>query len=556
MAILGIASPAFGSVQPDEFQLKNVLDEARQSGKYQNPVVFTVSGVANSFNDSVASIIATQPFASDVGGTRAKWQHCLSPSDPLCDLTKAGPSGRPGNFNMIATAILPMCSTEKEENCIESLEIAYGNEEFSKAKFLRQLQTEYTINPDPNTNFPGGSSIGLWDDSPIKGSKSLSYVTNVSYELNQNAGGKFNINGINFVIKPYVEASGNYRAPYYDVQNTSYNSASFKNIKEAWTENGRAGIQKQFPMDSKFRLKVRTTNTVSGWFKGRIKDPEVSITNFSSKNNVISIEGSPVKVPTFAYTKNGSQLSPLEAKWQQNNGGLGDLAGGTGLYTPANSDQYDIFEYIDYFRPLAEDKVVSYYTLWSMNSTTWGNNNFCLRDTSRVLGVVSTNAMGYNGNSPEYIDGTLNYKVAGMHYEPDGKNLVEGTYDLIMRSDAARCLYGFTNAPVQATISVTGDTEQKVAVTSMTEKEGWIKLSAYGFNFSSPTIKVKLSQVQPEQPKVEVTKVESQPAPSVTDAASPQTVVLKKKTITCTKGKVTKKVSGVNPKCPTGFKKK
>ena len=28
------------------------------------------------------------------------------------------------------------------------------------------------------------------------------------------------------------------------------------------------------------------------------------------------------------------------------------------------------------------------------------------------------------------------------------------------------------------------------------------------------------------------------------------------KTITCTKGKLTKKVSGVNPKCPAGYKKK
>ncbi len=31
-------------------------------------------------------------------------------------------------------------------------------------------------------------------------------------------------------------------------------------------------------------------------------------------------------------------------------------------------------------------------------------------------------------------------------------------------------------------------------------------------------------------------------------------VAPKKKTITCIKGKTTKKVSGVNPKCPSGFK--
>jgi hypothetical protein len=135
--------------------------------------------------------------------------------------------------------------------------------------------------------------------------------------------------------------------------------------------------------------------------------------------------------------------------------------------------------------------------------------------------------MGYNGFSPRYEEGTLNYQVAGMHYMPDGVTLVEGTYDLLMRSDAARCLYGFSEAPVQATISITGEQSQKLAVTSMTEGNGWIKLSAYGFNFSTPTIK----------------------------AASP-VVSQKKRSITCVKGKTVKKVAGVNPKCPTGFRKR
>jgi hypothetical protein len=33
-------------------------------------------------------------------------------------------------------------------------------------------------------------------------------------------------------------------------------------------------------------------------------------------------------------------------------------------------------------------------------------------------------------------------------------------------------------------------------------------------------------------------------------------VVVKKTTITCVKGKTTKKVTAVNPKCPKGYKKK
>jgi hypothetical protein len=36
----------------------------------------------------------------------------------------------------------------------------------------------------------------------------------------------------------------------------------------------------------------------------------------------------------------------------------------------------------------------------------------------------------------------------------------------------------------------------------------------------------------------------------------PAKVSVKKTTITCTKGKTTKKVSGVKPKCPTGYKKR
>lgn len=49
--------------------------------------------------------------------------------------------------------------------------------------------------------------------------------------------------------------------------------------------------------------------------------------------------------------------------------------------------------------------------------------------------------------------------------------------------------------------------------------------------------------------KPELPKVESAPAPS------PKPVV-KSTTITCTKGKTTRKVTGVSPECPSGFKKK
>jgi hypothetical protein len=71
-------------------------------------------------------------------------------------------------------------------------------------------------------------------------------------------------------------------------------------------------------------------------------------------------------------------------------------------------------------------------------------------------------------------------------------------------------------------------------------------MTAGGFTFSTPSIKVKLSQ--------EVTTPAPVATPSPSASAKPATP--KKITITCFKGKTSKKVTAINPKCPTGYKKK
>jgi hypothetical protein len=102
-----------------------------------------------------------------------------------------------------------------------------------------------------------------------------------------------------------------------------------------------------------------------------------------------------------------------------------------------------------------------------------------------------------------------------------------------MSSTVARCIYKFTSAPISATVSITSESGvENTATTVISEKNGWLKLGAYGFTFSSPTVRVKLTQ--------EVVKP----------------VFAKKTTITCVKGKTSKKVTAVKPKCPSGYRKK
>ena len=275
------------------------------------------------------------------------------------------------------------------------------------------------------------------------------------------------------------------------------------------------------------------------------------------------VEGDTVTIPRMRALVTPTNSTPEQQKAIVEHGGNG------GNTVFQNEIKYPFsnwgeFNWIELFRDLAKDTASGLSTAWNFGTVmNGGTNNSCLNGTSQLLGIVSTNATLYNGYVPEFINNELVYKVAGMHYQPDGKTPSLGTYDLVMRSDIARCLYGFTNAPVTATISVIGEGGvEKIATTLVNESNGWLKLAAYNFTFSTPEIRVKLQQPITE-PAVASTNPTPTPTPSSTASAPiPSKDTLPqiskptpaKTTITCIKGKTLKKVTAINPKCPTGYK--
>jgi hypothetical protein len=159
--------------------------------------------------------------------------------------------------------------------------------------------------------------------------------------------------------------------------------------------------------------------------------------------------------------------------------------------------------------------------------------------------------MGYDGNPPKFIDGFLNYRVSGFHHAADGKTPNLGTYDLVLQSDAARCLYGFSSAPVSATVTIAGaNGNENLATTVVVEKNGWLKMKAAGFTFSEKNIKVKLTQEA-----VPATSPSAGATSTSTTATTAQSAKPKIKMVSCVKGKIVKKIPGVNSKCPKGYKK-
>jgi len=181
---------------------------------------------------------------------------------------------------------------------------------------------------------------------------------------------------------------------------------------------------------------------------------------------------------------------------------------------------------------------------WYFSANAYTGNNSCSADKTKLHGLVVTNAPITEQGPPEFKDGSLNYRVAGIHKNIDGSDF-QGRYTYIVRSDTARCYYGFSKAPIQANVQViSSNNTSQVASVIVAERDGFIKLQADNFTFSSPTIKIKL-----EQPAATV------PAPLATPAPSAKPVA-KTITLICVKGKTTKKVTGVNPRCPAGYVKK
>lgn len=312
------------------------------------------------------------------------------------------------------------------------------------------------------------------------------------------------------------------------------------------------------PKEISFGFSLRLNTNLSGWLHGRMKN---AVIDYSTANGVtnLTVNANPISVPVVDVWSKSDDLSDAHVAAY-----LPQFWGGEAMHYPETTENRGLpiaesektregmknvsFKHINgsfskssmdnflLWLPIAKDRAAAMPTQWRLGTMTENGSGpvrECLDKEKTLAGVVTTNSTMYIDGPPVFEDGMLDYKVASTHYEADGVTLFKGTYELIMSSTVARCIYKFTSAPISATVSITSENgEANTATTVISEKNGWLKLGAYGFTFSSPTVRVKLSQ--------EVVKP----------------VALKKTTITCVKGKTSKKVTAISPKCPKGYKKK
>lgn len=473
----------------------------------------------------------------------------------------------PNTTKFRAISMLHFCSDANEINCIVT---AYAKNsagkriEYSNRKYVPADQ-EKVFSGDADYRLPQGSTASLGTFQGVKnlgGNENYSVAAYVIQRFTITDRGTKSVQSGDPLFLANISGisleTGNYSPRKF--LSDDYES-SVKNNECVILDNNLCGKPVALPADTTFALVLRMNTQFYGWLHGRLSNATFTQINSNDKYSEFEISGEGSKVPSAVAKTTLSQMS--EEEWAGLIGGGGKPSAsnyGSKNYPPilqvvASIRGTYMMNSFNLMQKYMNEKAISMPTFWSVRNVessqvtnASGQKGLdCLYkfggNKGKILGFVNTNSTAYSSGPPTFneSEGALEYRVAAPHFAKDGSEF-KGMYSLQIDSNVARCMFGTIGTAVKATVSVLSkDGQNTVSTTTVNESNGMFKFLAAGFTFSSPTIRVKL---------------ENAPAviASPTPAAPKPAVVLKK--ITCVKGKTVKTISAVNPKCPSGFKKK
>jgi len=451
---------------------------------------------------------------------------------------------------LTAWLTMPNCESERDIFCISDVRIGKSGES-STATFDRYLKEDslkinHTSPAIPEINLPRGGVPGIWKaPSAAHAGNSDSFLVNVKYlvrwSFHNNDKPKPNsalvwipsfdnlkMEVVPFSITPKSELK-KYVRPSTAVTSAILDIGGYECKDPVFVEFMTCGEQEYFSPETNVGITIRMDKKASGWFIGRLANPNISIEPYAwdYSVNTVSISGDAITIPKLAaFAERGDPgFVSTAPKFVGDNYSSDPIA--QKMWEP--------------LRILSKDKASGYETLWSLDI--FGLSPPCYIGSNKVLGIITTNALAYQG-VPSFpkLNSPFEYSVVGMHYNADG-SVAKGVFNLVINSDLARCLYSLPKEPLQANVAITypdgGASSVATVILREDKEQGWVYLAASNFTFSNPTIKVSFE------------KEGTKPAPAVSKSAAAVT-----KTIICLKGKVSKTVTGSKPLCPAGYEKK
>jgi hypothetical protein len=189
-----------------------------------------------------------------------------------------------------------------------------------------------------------------------------------------------------------------------------------------------------------------------------------------------------------------------------------------------------------------------------------------------VAGTTGKLYIGSNGlcklSTPVWNADTKHFKytASAPRLAPDGSSVNKGFYRAIIPVADAKALWGLTNpndAAKALVVSImTTEGGSKVALSSISVRNSNIVIDVSNFDFPDPLLDIALNPNYSMNSSTPDATGGSKGPDATGGTKGPdanQSITAPKAkttTITCIKGKVTKKVTAVKPVCPKGYKKK
>lgn len=516
-----------------------------------------------------------------------------------------------------AKLVLPPCTRVIQHDCVVSVEGTNAKGEWTSASFVRpfplinlkwddeKFRAQYGAVDDPlfaqarpEIGYPTGSRTGIWRLPTGSGPLDLALVVDFegqSTDLNAplRAGNLVSWNRGMGVRLSTFDSQGS---------NTTAGCSGFF-IKASYICPPTNTVP--FPQNSKFRVTINMAMTLAAisekrWFLGQVSNSKVSEQLNKDGSRTLVFEGSPILAGTVF-----AKVDKKESNYQFMRSALVQSAL---KYLGQEAAQQTEKEYT--YQRFLDDPGSINFSLYSLGtleaweelekvadfyfndeSQTWRFQTLNIATDDRKLldscsytklrpGLIANNATAMRMQPPSWdeINRELVYRVASPHLRRNGdKNL--GFYELSVDQGLAECLWGQDALQFKVTVIVeSAEGMQKISTSALSTKNGYVRFRAAGFTFSTSRIRVSMakdakSPLQNEDlpdyfmdlsrgsnvvmgSTATNTPVKPQtPVPSPTSSVGSDLVSVKVKTIVCTKNKAKRKVTGVAPRCPKGFKK-
>jgi hypothetical protein len=475
-------------------------------------------------------------------------------------------SSKPEDLSNVISylANLPPCFGVSQTDCIYDFSLITEDERVLKASPFATLPqvTDYpnvlwtydiygggdgpfrTFSGDKSLNLPSGGDLWIWNVPDLVPGKNSLYSASVSLTGNRNPLLKkiFPNPQTKLQISPVEVDLPICRLPregngctWRDYQ-TGLDGAIFDSdqISIKRSANNFTG---------KYKLGFRLSVPWTSWLISTVSGVDIQASR-QGANYVYEVSGNPSSIPTIRkfFPINENYWSAL-GNFVDNNQCPTRAADCSPLISLGKFNINDqTFQTLEAAEKLTDSKASYMTKTWAIMSSSLASYNnpkdaktelqICSERnaTDRPAGITGSNATIFQHSPPTWDKNsrTFSYQVGSFKETPEGAKFL-GDYSLLVSTDVARCLWGVDVGSAKATLEVLSSAgDKQVAITLVTSNPKWFRFRASGFHFSSPRIVASILKDSPG----------------------------KTGTITCIKGKLTKKVTAVKPKCPVGYKKK